>query len=124
MVEKASEAELISEMEAKDRYSTRYYELKYKCEDRPSLVSSESSIKGKRSFKLPPIEFKKYSGDLIDWLPFWSQFRVVHDDLSIDLNDKIAYLRQATIDGSKARRLVESFPAVADYYSKIIEFEV
>ncbi|XP_050500674.1 uncharacterized protein LOC126880664 [Diabrotica virgifera virgifera] len=121
MVEKASEAELISEMEAKDRYSTRYYELKYKCEDRPSLVSSESSIKGKSSFKLPPIEFKKYSGDLIDWLPFWSQFKVVHDDPSIDLNDKIAYLRQATVDGSKARRLVESFPAVADNYSKIIK---
>ncbi|XP_050518431.1 uncharacterized protein LOC126892774 [Diabrotica virgifera virgifera] len=101
MVEKVSEAELISEMEAKDIYSTRYYELKYKCEDRPSLVSSESSIK--------------------DWLPFWSQFKVVHDDPSIDLNDKIGYLRQATVDGSKARRLVESFPAVADNYSKIIK---
>ncbi|XP_072398292.1 uncharacterized protein [Diabrotica undecimpunctata] len=109
-------------MEAKDKYSARYFELKYKYDDRPGSVSSESSsIKGKRKFKLPPIEFKKFNADLKDWLPFWSQFKVVHDDPSIDLTDKITYLRQATVESSKARRLVESFPAVTDNYSKIIQ---
>ncbi|XP_050505341.1 uncharacterized protein LOC126883721 [Diabrotica virgifera virgifera] len=97
------------------------HDTKCKYDDRPSSVNVESTnVIGKRTFKLPPIEFKKFNGELKDWLPFWSQFKVVHDDPSIDLHDKIAYLRQATLEGSKARRLVESFPAVADNYSKII----
>ncbi|XP_072401667.1 uncharacterized protein [Diabrotica undecimpunctata] len=70
---------------------------------------------------LPTIEFKKYDGSIKGWLAFWVQFKKIHEDESIDCHDKIEYLIQATVPGSRARQLVESYPAMADNYSKIME---
>ncbi|GBM39552.1 hypothetical protein AVEN_52909-1 [Araneus ventricosus] len=65
---------------------------------------------------------KKFSGDAKDYLTFWSQFKKIHDDQSIIADeDKIQYLLQSMQPGSKAERLVLSFPATADNYNKAIE---
>ncbi|KAJ8918512.1 hypothetical protein NQ315_015217 [Exocentrus adspersus] len=62
-----------------------------------------------------------YNSDVKGWLSFWAQFRKIHEDEDIDDNDKIEYLIQATTSGSRARRLVESFPAMAENYGKIVD---
>ncbi|GBN27744.1 hypothetical protein AVEN_198857-1 [Araneus ventricosus] len=41
----------------------------------------------KRKFKLPKIELKKFTGDAKEYLSFWSQFRKVHEDVSIPNED-------------------------------------
>ncbi|KAF2900797.1 hypothetical protein ILUMI_05397 [Ignelater luminosus] len=76
---------------------------------------------GNRKFNLPVIEFKQFDGDVRHWLSFWAQFKKIHEDLDIDLNDKISYLIQATLPGSRARQVVESFPAMQENYAKIID---
>ncbi|KAF2889737.1 hypothetical protein ILUMI_16436, partial [Ignelater luminosus] len=76
---------------------------------------------GNRKFKLPVIEFKQFDGDVRHWLSFWAQFRKIHQDLDIDLNNKISYLIQATLPGSRARQVVESFPAMQENYEKITD---
>ncbi|KAJ8914983.1 hypothetical protein NQ315_002507 [Exocentrus adspersus] len=44
-----------------------------------------------------------------------------HDDVDIDPSDKIAYLSQATVPSSRARRIVDSFPPVPENYKKIVD---
>lgn len=124
MLSVATEDELIQELEDVDRYRKRYFELKYKHDETVSKsvsACSSGSPKGKRKFKLPTVEIKTFNGDLKEWLPFWSQFKRIHEDSDISLDDKISYLIQATIPGSKARQIVESFPAVSENYVRMIE---
>ncbi|KAJ8959914.1 hypothetical protein NQ317_009295 [Molorchus minor] len=54
-----------------------------------------------------------------DWLPFWAQFKKVHEDDEIDLNDKIAYLSQATVPGSRAHKSGSKCGSVAVLYDEI-----
>ncbi|KAJ8914529.1 hypothetical protein NQ315_002802 [Exocentrus adspersus] len=92
-------------------------------EARRSSTSSTSSNsrKGRRKFKLPVIEFKKFDGNIRDWLSFWAQFSKIDEDPDIDEADKIEYLIQATVSNSRARQLVESYPVVKENYNKIVE---
>ncbi|GIX74698.1 DUF1758 domain-containing protein [Caerostris extrusa] len=61
----------------------------------------------------------KLGNDLKDWLPFWSQFQ--HIDKDEGPEDKFQYLIKATIVGSRAREVVESFPPNGANYSKTLE---
>ena len=81
---------------------------------------SNLSVK-KWKFKLPKLEWNKYSGEIKDWLGFWDQFKKIHEDEDIASEDKFQYLVQATVKGSRAREIVESFPPTADNYPKAIE---
>ena len=129
-----SEEDLLKEMEVCEEYSKKYLHLhlRYMEVIRPgqgegelqSIVptgTGESNVPGKRKFKLPYIQFKIFDGNIREWLPFWSQFNKVHVDPDIDPADKIQYLLQATAPGSRARQLVESFPAVGGNYEQIVD---
>ncbi|GFT48636.1 DUF1758 domain-containing protein [Trichonephila clavipes] len=70
---------------------------------------------------LQVFEFRQFSGDIKDWLQFWSQFKHIHDDDEITAENKFEYLVQATINGSLARGVEESFPATAANYAKAAE---
>ncbi|XP_043468325.1 uncharacterized protein LOC122502370 [Leptopilina heterotoma] len=70
--------------------------------------------------KLPSIELPKFKGNVREWLPFWSQFRKIHDDLSVRREDKFQYMIQATVPDSRANELVNSFPPTAENYDKVI----
>ncbi|KAJ8909825.1 hypothetical protein NQ315_003703 [Exocentrus adspersus] len=135
MVENATEVELESEIEARDGYLKRFTTLKIKYDklfvDATSTTSSQSSTNtshrprivkatGKRKFKLPTLEFKRYDGSVKGWLAFWFQFKKIHEDKTIDDHDKIEYLIQAMSVGSRARQLVESYPTMGENYQKII----
>ncbi|KAJ8980827.1 hypothetical protein NQ317_018407 [Molorchus minor] len=132
----ASEGDLLAEMEASDSYIKKFTDLNSRCEERmqpkwtdavenevASVISNGTvnSRSGRRKFKLPTLEFKKFDGNIKEWLPFWSQFQKVHEDPDIDLNDKVEYLIQAMVPGSRARQLVDSFPATGSNYSKMID---
>ncbi|KAJ8951485.1 hypothetical protein NQ318_000180, partial [Aromia moschata] len=128
----ATEDDLLADMESCDIYEKKFTDLRFRCDshlcidsksvapDRKSVSSEVTNGVTRRNFKLPRIEFKKFDGNIRDWLSFWSQFRKVDEDSNIDLEDKIAYLIQATVPGSRARQLVESFPAMGENYDKIV----
>ncbi|GFV73924.1 integrase catalytic domain-containing protein [Trichonephila clavipes] len=75
----------------------------------------------KKKFNLPKLEFRQFSGDIKDWLQFWSQFLYIHDDDEIVPENKFQYLVQATVNGSRAREVVERFPTTTANYAKAVE---
>ncbi|GBM32683.1 hypothetical protein AVEN_119981-1, partial [Araneus ventricosus] len=75
----------------------------------------------KRRFKLPKLELRKFDGDVKEWLYFWSQFEKIHDDSSIEDLGKFQYLLQSTVEGSREREVIESFPPTGDNYPKAID---
>ncbi|GBN32106.1 hypothetical protein AVEN_105034-1 [Araneus ventricosus] len=75
----------------------------------------------KKKFHLPQLEFRQFSGNVKDWLPFWSEFEHIHKDADIVPENKFQYLVQAIVSGSGARDVVESFPPTGANYEKAVE---
>lgn len=73
-----------------------------------------------RKFQLPALELKQFDGKVENWIGFWGQFRKIHQDSSIDDDDKFQYLLKATEPGTSARELVESYPPSGENYHKAI----
>ncbi|XP_030747168.1 uncharacterized protein LOC115875798 [Sitophilus oryzae] len=135
-----TEAELTADMDSTDVYKKRFVDLKLRhhslqqsegttsqeeegadAGDQVSVVGSNvSNQAGRRKFKLPIIELTKFDGNIREWLPFWGQFSKIDSDSDIDNNDKVLYLIQSTVPGSRARQLVESFPAIGENYEKVV----
>lgn len=72
-----ADAELDTEMAVAEEYQAKFIERRLWFES--SQTSNEGSIsctnnQNTRKFKLPKLEFRKFGGDIKDWLPFWSQF--------------------------------------------------
>lgn len=88
----------------------------------PSEYSTAPSSKDqqKRKFKLPKIELMKFNGKLIDWLSWWSQFEKIHNDDELHTTDKFEYLRQAIQPNTRAKEIVEGYPATEENYPKVI----
>ncbi|GFT39838.1 DUF1758 domain-containing protein [Trichonephila clavipes] len=112
--------EYLDDMEDAENYRDRYIEMctRVDLKVRETVVPTKTE---KRSFKLPKIELKKFSGEAKDFLAFWSQFQKIHNDKSIAEEDKMQYLLQSVEPKSKAERLVLSFPATAENYPKAID---
>ncbi|GFW86205.1 uncharacterized protein TNCV_4779171 [Trichonephila clavipes] len=110
----------LDDMEDAENYRDRYIEMctRVDLKIRETVVPTETE---KRSFKLPKIELKKFSGEAKDFLAFWSQFQKIHNDKGIAEEDKMQYLLQSVEPKSKAERLVLSFPATAENYPKAID---
>lgn len=81
---------------------------------------TDISASHQRNYKLPKLELKKFNGDVRQWIGFWGQFRKIHDDPNIDVEDKFQYLIQSMESGSPASELIESFPPSAANYPKAI----
>ncbi|UYV74106.1 hypothetical protein LAZ67_11002128 [Cordylochernes scorpioides] len=82
-----------------------------------SVVNTES----KRTIRLPKVELPKYKGNLEDWLSWWGQFSKINDDETLGDVDKFHYLLQAVVEGSRAQRLVCSYPITEDNYPKVVQ---
>ncbi|XP_037047435.1 uncharacterized protein LOC119082120 [Bradysia coprophila] len=74
----------------------------------------------KKRYKLPKIELKKFSGNIIDWLSWWALFEKIHEDNELSAADKFHYLLQSIDEKSHAYDMVNGFPASADNYPKAI----
>ena len=70
---------------------------------------------------MPTIKLIKFSGNVREWLPFWSQFKKIHEDVDIVKEDKFQYLIQAMTQDLRASNLVKSFPPMAENYDKVIQ---
>ncbi|UYV83241.1 hypothetical protein LAZ67_23000262 [Cordylochernes scorpioides] len=125
---RSTEAQINDEMELCETYSlqvgivaqkVKEYESKLAapCDDKMSQFSTSDV---KRQIKLPKFELKKYTGELEEWLSWWSHFEKIHLDESLSDVDKFEYLIQSMVVGSKAHRLVTSFPLTQKNYNKVI----
>ncbi|UYV75710.1 hypothetical protein LAZ67_13001071 [Cordylochernes scorpioides] len=74
-----------------------------------------------RTVKLPKIELKKFTGEIKDWLGWWAQFNKIHVDPTLEDSDKFQYLVQSKSPGTRASKLVNSYPLTAENYPKVIE---
>ncbi|KAJ8940918.1 hypothetical protein NQ317_010177 [Molorchus minor] len=127
-----SEEDLAAERDGSDAYLVKSKTLDLRCQkllkkERNEVLNDVSSVvsstppQGKRKFKLPVIQFKQFDGNIREWLSFWAQFRKIDEDPDIDLADKVEYLVQTTVPGSRARQIVNSFPATGENYAKIVD---
>ncbi|UYV75046.1 hypothetical protein LAZ67_12002228 [Cordylochernes scorpioides] len=74
-----------------------------------------------RTVKLPKIELKKFTGEIKDWLGWWAQFNKIHVDPTLEDSYKFQYLVQSMSPGTRASKLVDSYPLTAENYPKVIE---
>ncbi|XP_054713646.1 uncharacterized protein LOC129223104 [Uloborus diversus] len=85
-----------------------------------SADSADISLNRIKQYRLPKIELKKFDGEFINWLPFWSQFEKTHSDPDLYESDKFAYLIQCMKFGSRAREFIESYPVTSENYDKAV----
>ena len=124
--DKVSEEDLTRELESDDSYKTNYIRAKLKVANIVSPVTTPqtvavSSANANKTLKLPRIELPKFQGTIKEWLPFWSQFKKIHENSALTKEDKFQYLIQATIPGSRANEIVRSFPPTAGNYDEVIK---
>ncbi|GFV48743.1 uncharacterized protein TNCV_625301 [Trichonephila clavipes] len=123
--EEFEKAERLKQLEYEENGKIKIHELELARIKATLAVSGESQnaviSSAKKKFNLPKLEFRQFSGDIIDWLQFWSQFQHIHDDDEIAPENKFQYLVQATVNGSRALEVVESFPATAANYAKAMD---
>ncbi|KAI4476199.1 hypothetical protein M0804_013785 [Polistes exclamans] len=72
------------------------------------------------SSNLPTIRLHQFSGNIEDWLPFWSSFKKVHENSGLTKEDKFQYLIQTIEPESRATALIRSYPPTAENYAKAI----
>lgn len=130
-----SEEELQKEFDKIAEYEAKLFLCRRKMEtemrklfqaekENESEVGTIYSTAGRRiekKYKLPKIEFTKFGGEIKEWLPFWAQFQKINEDEEMPEEDKFHHLRQSTVEHSKAREIVDSFPMTADNYPKVIK---
>ncbi|GFS95071.1 uncharacterized protein TNCV_341451 [Trichonephila clavipes] len=118
-------AERLKQLEYEESGKIRIHELELTRIKATLPVSGESQntvISGaKNKFYLPKLEFRQFSSDIKDWLQFWSQFQHIHDDDEIAPENKFQYLVKATVNGSRAREVIENFTATAVNYAKAVD---
>ncbi|UYV80946.1 hypothetical protein LAZ67_19002239 [Cordylochernes scorpioides] len=85
------------------------------------VASIRSSPEKSISCKLLKIALKVFDGTSLEWLGWWSQFEAIHENPSLSEVDKFHYLIQAMKVGTRAERLVKSYPLTEANYPKVIE---
>ncbi|UYV62816.1 hypothetical protein LAZ67_2002021 [Cordylochernes scorpioides] len=84
------------------------------------VSSIGSSQEKSTSCRLPKIALKVYDGTSLEWLGWWSQFEAIHESPSLSEVDKFQYLIQAMKVGTRAERLVKSYPLTEANYPRPI----
>lgn len=84
-------------------------------------TATGSDRKHTRKFRLPKIELLKFSEKLIETGTVESQFEKIHTDDELHTTDKFKYLRQAMETNTRAKEIVDGFPATDDNYPKVIK---
>ncbi|CAH2078999.1 unnamed protein product, partial [Iphiclides podalirius] len=91
-----SEAELEKELDEVMAYHKRFISIEAIEVNKCSILKENI-----RKYKLPPLETKKFDGQVKNWLPFWGQFQKIDEDKSLDDSDKFQYLIQAMTPGTE-----------------------
>lgn len=128
---KASEKEVSTEIETREAYSDEFITLDRQVSEKMQIPDEMgfdarsqdgSGVSGHKikTYKLPKIELKKFDGELLNWLPFWSQFEKIHEDPDLHDSDKFSYLVQSMKPGSRAKEFIESYPVTSENYDKAV----
>lgn len=64
-------------------------------DDNQSVVSINME---ENRVKLTKLKLVEFNGNLRDWLRFWSQFKGIHEDEHLSLEEKFQYLIQDTVE--------------------------
>ena len=120
-----SDEEISKELETDDQYKTKYLSAKLAMTELPMPIQNvqqqvPTMPNPAKTRKWPHLELPKFNGNIRDWLPFWSQFKKIHEDTSLSKEDKFQYLVQVTVPDSRANELVKSYPATGANYDKVI----
>lgn len=106
------------------RQRSKYKVMLKKIPEDRAASQEWGSEKPKRKFRLPKIELKKFDGNVKNWIGFGGQFRKIHEDKEIDLEDKFQYLLQATeVDSGAKEQLrasLSSLPQPKNDYEIVV----
>lgn len=116
-----------AEIKSNDEYKRKYIRARMTAMTHLPAVANNGvnnvenlTADAKSTMKLPKIELRKFQGDVKEWLPFWSQFKKIHEGATISKGDKFQYLIQTMAPQSRAAELVGSFPPVETNYDSAI----
>lgn len=74
----------------------------------------------RKQYNLPKVDLPSFSGDVKEWLKYWSLFKNIHEDATLPKERKFHYFIQSIVKGSKAAEVVNSYPPTADNYDKAV----
>ncbi|UYV83431.1 hypothetical protein LAZ67_23000998 [Cordylochernes scorpioides] len=94
--------------------------LEAKAEEKKAI--SEAGIEGsiRAHLKLPKKELPCFDGSLENWISWWSRFKKIHEDRNLNNDEKMHYLVQAMIPGSRAHRLMGAYTHTGENYESAI----
>ena len=71
--------------------------------------------------KLPKLDVPVFDGNIVNWIPFWEQFRIsVHDRGKLSDPEKLAYLKHALKDG-RVKTVVEGLSGSGENYKEAVD---
>jgi hypothetical protein len=132
-VEETTDEQFEAECVAVNEYNSKILKIKYTVNSLlyPAAAPNSpqntihshcsASTHSKKTLKLPKIEFKKFGGELTEWLGWWAQFEGIHEDEDLHDADKFTYLVQCMTVGTRAFELVSSYPQSKDNYPKVVK---
>ncbi|XP_044751642.1 uncharacterized protein LOC123311641 [Coccinella septempunctata] len=115
------EANMNAEVQLMNTMSSQYHKIKCSFDKLICQSSVSKKSESRSKLKIPKLQFRQFGGETKDWLGFWNQFSRIDEDSDIEEEDKLQYLVQATTPGSRARQIVESYPASKGNYVKAVD---
>ncbi|UYV82572.1 hypothetical protein LAZ67_22000012 [Cordylochernes scorpioides] len=88
---------------------------------RGTLDPAGSAQEGVPSCKLPKMALPVYDGTCLEWLGWWSRFKMIHESAVLSEVEKFQYLVQSMKAGTRADRLVRSYPLIPENYPKVVK---
>ncbi|UYV63892.1 K02A2.6-like, partial [Cordylochernes scorpioides] len=126
--EEHNEKAVLKELESTTQYEEMYIDvlmeinkiLEAKTEEKRAM--SEAGGEGSRRalLRLPKMELPCFDGDLEGWISWWSRFKRIHEDRELDDDEKMHYLVQAMVPGSRAHRLLGAYTHTGKNYESAI----
>ncbi|UYV73542.1 hypothetical protein LAZ67_10004052 [Cordylochernes scorpioides] len=88
---------------------------------RDTLDPAGSAQEGMPSCKLPKMALPVFDGTCLEWMGWWSRFEMIHESAVLTEVEKFQYLVQSMKAGTRADRLVKSYPLTTENYPKVVK---
>ncbi|UYV72604.1 hypothetical protein LAZ67_10000024, partial [Cordylochernes scorpioides] len=126
--EEYDEKAVMKELESTEHYEKMYSAvlirinkiLEAKTEEKRAMSEAGSEGSRRALLRLPKMELPCFDGDLEGWISWWSRFKRIHEDKDLDDDEKMHYLVQAMIPGSRAHRLLGAYTHTGKNYENAI----
>ncbi|UYV71832.1 hypothetical protein LAZ67_9000604 [Cordylochernes scorpioides] len=88
---------------------------------RGNLDPIRSAQEGMSSCKLPKMALPVFDGTCLEWMGWWSRFEMIHESAVLTEVEKFQFLVQSMKVGTRADRLVKSYPLTTENYPKVVK---